>query len=198
LSIAGRSARSIVDVRSGGGWTETKWSSGSPWKVSGILNSGAFGLVVAASGELSPSSVLGLLRIEASSVTNLGHEVVNGVDRVALLGAIPLFRLGASSTAELDEAERALGTTSLSVDYWIDSSKFLQQLRSTITIRRAPSSTATTAQGEVAVPLSYPVTIFLQPRTAHYGTRVRVVPPPSGDITSPRSPDRPPGILTDR
>jgi hypothetical protein len=109
---------------------------------------------------------------------------LDGINTTHYRALIPLSRLGAGTAAELQQAERLLGTSFIGVDYWIDSSDLLRQLRLVITALRQPSATAS-SPGEVTMPLgTFPITFSVILRLSHYGTPVHVVPPPSAQITS--------------
>jgi hypothetical protein len=132
----------------------------------------------------SPASMLGLLKAQASSVQNLGGEVLDGVNTTHYRALIPVSRLGASTVEEQAQAEQMLGSSSIGIDYWLDSSHLLRQLRLAITELREPSDT-TSSPGEVTIPLgTYPITFSITFGLSHYGTPVHVVPPPAAQITN--------------
>jgi hypothetical protein len=188
ISVKGLPARALAEVRGMvlTGWTESTWSGRSPASLSGLFFiEGLLSPAGLASG-LSPSSLLGLLRAQASSVQNLGGEVVDGIHTVHYRALIPLSRLGAGTAAELHQVERLLGTSFLGVDYWIDSSELLRQLRLAVTVPRPPRA-ETSAPGELTLPITYPITMSLSLRLSNYGTPVHVVPPPPAEITSRQS-----------
>jgi hypothetical protein len=168
------------------GWTETIWTTQSQQRVLDMFNQGFFGLLGASSGQLSPASILGLLRAEASSVTNLGTQVLDGVTTTHYRAQIPLARLGDGSAAELQQVERLLGVDALSVDYWIGSSELLRQLQFAMTVPRQPDIPTTTVPGEFSVNFTYPITMSARLRLSDYGVPVHVVPPPADQITSIR------------
>lgn len=165
------------------GWSEVTWTGAPSQDLSGILSSLLLGGLFNPAGMASPASLLGLLRAQASSVQNLGGEVLNGVHTTHYRALIPLSRLGVGTAAELQQAEELLGTSFIGVDYWIDSSNLLRQLRLAITVPRQPSPT-TSSPGEVTIPFAYPITFSVSLRLSHYGTPVHVVPPPPAQITS--------------
>jgi hypothetical protein len=164
------------------GWTETTWTGGSSADPSAFMSSLFFGLSDPA-GMASPASLLGLLNAQASSVQNLGSEVLDGISTTHYRALIPLSRLGAGTAEEELQLQQALGVSFIGVDYWIDSSRLLRQLRLAITVLRDPSATTSTP-GEVTVPLAYPMTTSVSLRLSHYGVPVHVIPPPSAQITS--------------
>jgi hypothetical protein len=200
FEMKGLPASALSGIPGVDGWSETTWTgaSSSP-DLSGILPSLLlWGGLFNPSGMASPASLLGLLRAQASSVQDLGGEVLDGVNTTHYRALIPLSRLGAGTTAELQQAEQELGTNVIGVDYWIDSSDLLRQLRLVITVPRQPAPTPTTSSpGEVTDPFTpttsspgeviaftYPVTLSVSLGLSHYGTPVDVVPPPSAQITS--------------
>jgi hypothetical protein len=184
ILLKGLPASALAGLPGVAGWSETTWTGASSSDLSGILPSLLFwGGLFNPAGMSSPASLLGLLRAQASSVQSLGGEVLDGVNTTHYRALIPLSRLGAGTAAELQQAERVLGTSFIGVDYWIDSSDLLRQLRLVITALRQPSAT-TSSPGEVTVPLAYPITFSVSLRLSHYGTPVHVVPPPSAQITS--------------
>jgi len=168
------------------GWTETTWSGTSSADLSGILPALFFWGLFNPAGMTSPASLLGLLRAQASTVQDLGSEVLDGVNTTHYRALIPLSRLGAASAAELQQAEQALGTGSIGVDYWIDSSDLLRQLHIGITVPRQPDALPSSS-GQVTLPLSYPIALSVSLRLSNYGTPVHVVPPPPAQITSRES-----------
>jgi hypothetical protein len=182
-SIKGLPASAQAGLPGVSGWSETTWTGASSADLSGILPTLLFWGLFNPAGMASPASLLVLLRAQASSVQNLGGEVLDGINTTHYRADIPLSRLGASSAAELQQAEQALGTSSIGVDYWIDSSDLLRQLRVAITAPRQPGA-ATSSPGQVTVPLSYPVTLSVNLRLSNYGTPVHVVPPSPAQITS--------------
>jgi hypothetical protein len=184
ISIKGLPASDLAGLPGIAGWSETTWTGASSPDLSGILPSLLlWGGLFNPAGMASPASLLGLLRAQASSVQNLGGEVLDGISTTHYRALIPLSRLGAD-TAELQQAEQVLGTSFIGVDYWTDSSDLLRQLRLGITALRQPSA-AVSPPGEVTMPLdTYPITMSVSLRLSHYGTPVHVVPPPSAQITS--------------
>jgi hypothetical protein len=183
--IKGLPASALAGIPGLTGWTETTWSGKSSADLSGNLIWDLFVSMASPSG-LSPSSLLGLLRAKASTVLNLGGEVLDGIHTTHYRALIPLSRLGGGTAADLQEAEQALGTAFLGIDYWTDSSDVLRQLSLAITARRAPRATTSTP-GELTLPISYPVTMSVSLRLSNYGIPVHVVPPPPAEITSRES-----------
>lgn len=166
------------------GWTETIWTEQAQRRLFDLLSGGFVGLLGSSSGQLSPASILGLLRAEASSVNNLGAQIIDGVPTTHYRAHIPLSRLGSGSPAELQQAEQLLGTDSMSVDYWIDASRLLRQLDFALTIPRTPATPTTTVPGEVTFGLQYPITLSANYRISNYGVPVHVEPPPAKQIAS--------------
>jgi hypothetical protein len=184
MVIKGVPTSALADLPGVAGWSEMTWT-GSSRDLSGILPSLLlFGGLFNPPGISSPASLLALLHAQASSVQNLGGEVLDGINTTHYRALIPLSRLGAGTAAELQQAESVLGTSFIGVDYWIDSSDLLRQLRLVITPLRRPSAT-TNSPGEVTIPPgAYPMTFSISLRLSHYGTPVHVVPPPPAQITS--------------
>ena len=183
-SIKGLPASTLAGFPNLAGWTETTWTGTSLQDGSSILASLFFGSLTNPAGMASPASMLGLLKAQASSVQNLGGEVLGGVNTTHYRALIPLSRLGAVTAADEAQAEQVLGSDSLGVDYWIDSAHLLRQLRLVITERQAPSDTPS-SPGEVTIPLgTYPIAFSITFGLSHYGTPVHVVPPPAAQITN--------------
>jgi len=164
------------------GWTETTWTGTPSQDMSGILPSLFIGALSYQAGMASPASLLGLLKAQASSVQNLGGEVLGGVNTTHYRAFIPLSRLGATTAEEVAQMQKDLGANFLGVDYWTDSAHLLRQLRLVITVREPPSD-ATTSPGEVSIG-TYPITTSITLGLSHYGVPVHVVPPPPAQITS--------------
>lgn len=182
--INGVPAAALSGLPGAAGWTETTWTGASSQATSGVLPSVLSGGLSYPAGTASPASMLELLRAQASSVQTIGGEVLDGINTTHYRALIPLSRLGDDTPADEVKLQQALGTSSIGVDYWIDSSNLLRQLRFAITELRAPSGTSS-SPGEVTVPLgTYPITFSIGLQLPRYGTPVHVVPPPSAQITS--------------
>jgi hypothetical protein len=167
------------------GWTEMTWTSTSSSDLTGTLPGLLLGGTNPAEA-MNPASLLKLLRAQATSVQDLGGQVVDGISTTHYRALVPLSQLGATSSAELQQAEQVLGTDSIAIDYWTDSSNLLRQLTFGITASQPPSGTTTSSGSDtVTIPASaYPLTMSLTVRLSHYGTPVHVTPPPSSQITS--------------
>jgi hypothetical protein len=165
------------------GWNETTWTGTPSPGTAGVLPSVLSWGLADPAGTTSPASLLGMLRAQASSVQNLGGQVLDGTNTTHYRALIPLSRLGAGTPAEELQLQQILGASSIGVDYWIDSANLLRQLSLAITELR-PASVTTTSPGEVTVPLSYPITFSISLQLSHYGTPVHVVAPPPAKITS--------------
>jgi hypothetical protein len=183
FSIKGVPASALSAVPGEAGWTETTWTGTSSPDESGFLPTLFFGSMSNPEETASPASLLELLRAQASSVQNLGGQVLDGTNTTHYRALIPLSRLGAGTPAEELQLQQILGASSIGVDYWIDSANLLRQLSLAITELR-PASVTTTSPGEVTVPLSYPITFSISLQLSHYGTPVHVVAPPPAQITS--------------
>ncbi|HEX6525556.1 MAG TPA: hypothetical protein VF070_36930 [Streptosporangiaceae bacterium] len=182
ISIKGLPASALASLPGVAGWSEETWTGASSSDLPGILSN--IGGLSNPAGIASPASLLGLLRAQASSVQNLGAEVLDGINTTHYRALIPLSHLVVGTPAEFQQAERVFGTNFIGVDYWIDSSDLLRQLRLVITALRQPSAT-TSSPGEVTMPLgTFPVTFSVSLRLSNYGTPVHVVPPPPAQITS--------------
>jgi hypothetical protein len=167
------------------GWEETTWSGTSSGGQSQLLPALLLFGPTGPGDQLSPASLLALLRAQASSIENLGGAVLNGVSTTHYRALVPLSDLGPLSPAELQQAEQAFGSNFLTFDYWIDSADLLRQLRFSITMNppRQPNDTPS-SPGQVTLPISYPVTISTSLRLSNYGTPVHIVLPPPSQITS--------------
>ena len=185
LFVTGTPASAIAGLPGLTGWSETTWTGVPSQEMSGILPSLLlWGGLFNPAGMVSPASLLGLLNAQASSVQNLGSDVVNGVGTTHYRALIPLSDLGAGTAEEQAQAQQILGTSSIGVDYWIDSSHLLRQLRLALTILQQPSDT-TSSPGEVTTPPgTFPITMSVSLGLSHYGTPVHVVPPAPAQITS--------------
>jgi hypothetical protein len=187
IFVTGVPASTLADFPGLAGWSETTWTGTSSQAMSGILPTlFLWGGLFNPAGMASPASLLGLLNAQASSVQDLGGDVFNGVSTTHYRALIPLSHLGTgTATAEEElQLEQVLGTSSIGVDYWIDSSHLLRQLRVAMTVLRQPGDT-TSSPGEVTVPLDiYPITFSISLRLSHYGTPAHVVPPPPTQIKS--------------
>jgi len=182
-SIKGLPASTLTGFPNLAGWTETTWTGTASQDASAILPSLFLWGLSNPTGMASPAAMLGLLKAQASSVQNLGGETLDGVNTTHYRALIPLSRLGVT-TEEEAQAEQMLGSNSIGIDYWIDSSHLLRQLRLVITERQAPSDTPS-SPGEVSIPLgTYPITFSITFGLSHYGTPVHVVPPPAAQITN--------------
>jgi len=186
IAVAGLPTSSTTGLVGSGGWSESSWSGGVPRNVFSLFNNAGLLGAMGAASEPSPATILGLLGTEAGSVKDLGRQALDGVDTSHYRAVVPFSHLGAGTSAELVEAEQLFGTASLGVDYWVDSSDLLRQLRFLDTILRPPSTT-TTAEGAVALPITYPITLSVTLRLSNYGTPVHIVPPSQSEITSRQS-----------
>lgn len=161
------------------GWTQTTWTGASSPDQS-ILFRLLFGDLTSPAESSNPASLLGLLNAQASSIQNLGGEVLDGISTTHYRALIPLSRLGVSTAEEQQELQQVLGANSIGVDYWIDSTHLLRQLRFAMTIMQTPSTTSSTGEG--TVPGLYPATISISLQLSHYGTPVHVVLPPPAQV----------------
>jgi hypothetical protein len=180
--IVGKSRPATVPVTEATVYTATMNASSADVYAIYAFTSGNHktGITVTESGPVSWSANQG----ELAMMMTAGGEVLDGINTTHYRALIPLSRLGVGTPAELLQAERVLGTSFIGVDYWIDSSDLLRQLRLGITALRQPSAT-TSSPGEVTVPLgTYPITFSVSLRLSRYGTPVHVVPPPPAQITS--------------
>jgi hypothetical protein len=167
------------------GWEETTWSGTSSKGQSQLLPALFLFGPTSPGDQLSPVSLLALLRAQASSIQNLGDAVLNGVSTTHYRALVPLSALGPLSQAELQQAEQAFGSSFLSFDYWVDSANLLRQLRFSITSNQPPQPNGTpSSPGQVTLPISYPITISTSMRLSNYGTPVHIVVPPPSEITS--------------
>jgi hypothetical protein len=163
------------------GWTETTWRGHGPGGGMYLLESVMFGLG-SPGGGTNPKSILGLLRGRADGEEKLGHAVLDGVATSHFRSSIPFSSLGVprASTALV---ERALGSKSLAVDYWTDSSDRLRLMRFSLKISHVPEA-KTTQPNTLPPGLLLPMTEFVQLQVSDYGTPVTVTPPPPSEITS--------------
>jgi hypothetical protein len=170
----------------GTGWTETTWTGESSPAASGTLAGLLLWGLTSPSGMTSPASLLAVLNAQATSVLNLGDEVLAGVSTTHYRAIIPLSRLGTGSAADERQAEQVLGASSIGVDYWVDSARLLRQLRLDLTVQNQPPDPTPSSAGEVTIPLTglYPMTLAITLQLSRYGVPVDVVPPSAAQITS--------------
>ena len=155
-------------------WSETSWSgTSSP----GLL----IGLAFGSPGPPSPGSLLQLLQSQATSSSDLGPELLGGIETKGYRAQLPLSDLvgGKPSSAETRQAEQSIGASSLGIEFWVDSSQRLRRLTFTLTVRRFPS-----LQGpETTVPApKLPITMTETLDVSDYGAPVHVTPPPANQV----------------
>ena len=163
------------------GWNETTWTGSPSSDLSGLLPTLLFETFGSPGGAASPATLLGLLRAQASSVRDLGEEVIGGVNTTHYRALVPVSRLGTGSAAELRQADKMFGTTALSFDYWVDSANLLRQLRFAVTMRDPVSGGS--ASSPPAPWANAALTFSVKLQLSNYGVRVHVVPPPASQIT---------------
>ena len=86
---------------------------------------------------VNPSDLLRVLDGNDASTTRVGPQTVDGVATTHYKAVVPLGDLGLSA-GETAEATVLLGISSLPVDYSVDSSGHLVQLRIAITVKHFP------------------------------------------------------------
>jgi hypothetical protein len=155
-------------------WSETTWS-GSPG--TDLMETLVFG----SPGPPNPGSLLQFLKTRASSISDQGRVRLGASETTHYLARLPLTQIagGKVSPTELAQARQALGTTSLGVDFWVDSSERLRRLTFALTVRHLPTTPGTDSIQLFKLPLTVTDTLDV----SDYGVPVAVSPPPAGDVT---------------
>jgi hypothetical protein len=159
----------------GGTWSETTWSGNTGASV-------LTGLFFGSPGPPSPDVLLQLLHSQASSISNLGPKRIGGTWTTHYRALIPFSNLpgGKPSRVELREAKRIFGTTSLDIDFWVDSSQLLRKLAFTLTVHRLPPTKESSAN---ALTFKLPITLAEALNVSDYGVPVEVTPPPPNEVS---------------
>jgi hypothetical protein len=159
----------VLGGGTGATWSETTWSGSSAATL--------FGSFLGTPGPTDPAALLELLDSQASSISTIGSEVIGGVETTHYRAHIPLSRIGPSgaSPAQIRQARQMLGVSSVSVDFWVDSSGLLRQLTYGMTIRKAPMQVPQLAR---VLPMTMSMTLDL----SHYGAAVTVTAPPASEV----------------
>jgi hypothetical protein len=166
-----------------GGWTETTWRGHDAGGGLVLLQLAMFGFGFGTPGSVpNPKAILGLLGGKAIGEERLGNVMLDGVDTSHFRSSMPFSSLGfvGASTAEI---ERDLGSKSVTVDYWTDSSDRLRLMRFSLKISHIPERETTKTSSMPSIP-PVPITASIQLQVSDYGTPVTVTPPPSNEITS--------------
>jgi hypothetical protein len=155
-------------------WSETTWS-GSPGPD--LVGSLLFG----SPDPPNPGSLLQFLQSRASSISDLGPVRLGASETTHYLARLLLAQMAGAKMppSEVRQAQQALGTTSLGVDFWVDSSQRLRRLTFALTIHHLP-----TTPGTEGIPLfKLPLTVTDTLDVSDYGVPVAVSAPPAGDVT---------------
>jgi len=157
-------------------WTKTSWSGNASSSLFG-------GLLFGTPGPPSPGSLLQLLQSQASSISVLGTEPIDGVETTHYRAQLPLSSLNVGNVSPLEtkQAEQILGMSALGIEFWVDSSQLLRRLTFSLTIHRIPSTPGTPAT--VVAPSELPVTMTETLDVSNYGVPVDVAPPPANEVT---------------
>jgi hypothetical protein len=158
-----------------GMWSETTWS-GSPDVPLEYMFYDLFPLLGEGTPP-SPGSLLTLLQSQASSISDLGSEVVGGVETTHYRALVPFSHLGASPQ-EQKQAEEMLRTTAFTFDFWVDSSQRLRRMTFGFTLHEPPPG----SKGEEGAE-KFPITIIETLNVSNYGAPVDVTAPPSSEVT---------------
>jgi hypothetical protein len=158
-----------------GMWSKTTWS-GSPDIAMEYMFYEAFPLLGEGTPP-SPGSLLTLLQSQASSISDLGSEVVGGVETTHYRALVPFSRLGASPQ-KVKQAEEMLGTTGFTFDFWVDSSQRLRRMTFGLTLQHPPPG----SKGKEGAQ-KFPMTIMETLNISNYGVPVDVAAPPSSEVT---------------
>ncbi len=161
------SVRGIPGTIFGGAtWSERTWS-GDPAAT-------LFGKVFASPDPPNPGALLQLLDSGPSSISAVGTERIGGVETTHFRARIPLSRIGSGkpSPALVQQARQKLGSASVTVDFWIDSTGLLRQLTYGMNIR----------QQSLGPESGLPTTVSTTLDISHYGVPVKVSPPPAGQV----------------
>jgi hypothetical protein len=154
---------------SGHGWTESKISGGTVASVLDLFTQGLESVQARPFEQPSsdnPANLLAVLQSVSGAVADLGKQAVGGVPATHYRTTVPFTRLGSGSEAAKAAAE--LGSTGLTVDYWIDSDGRLRQLKMAVTIITSG-------------PPREAISVTLQ--LSNYGTRAQVSVPPPREVT---------------
>jgi hypothetical protein len=159
-----------------GEWSESTWSGTSDL---GLFASLFFG----SPGPPSPGTILQMLKSDASSTSVLGTESIDGIETTHYRALIPLENLGVGKPTprELRSIEQITGTTSLAVNFWVDSSQLLRRLSFGLTVRELPPPPA--GSQSLTTPGELPFTMTDTINMVDYGVPVDVTAPPASEVT---------------
>ena len=131
-------------------------------------------------GPPSPEALLHLLQSQATTTSDLGPTTIDGVVTDHYRSQLPISSLGLGNASQVAQAERSLGSGSITVDFWVDPSHLLRRLSLALTLHTIPSEPGTTKSETPGVkpPLTITVTLGL----SNYGVPVDVTPPPADQI----------------
>jgi hypothetical protein len=158
---------------------------GKPWAEIDLnqvdeSNLGASFAQLRDAGNNSPTQVLANLTAISNQVTLVGAGTVDGVATTEYKAEIDLNKVAsqagsASSKAAqaVQQEEKALGTTTLPVEVWVDAHHLVRQIQTEEPVPAA-SSGATNGSGEATL------TIML----TQYGTPANITPPPAADVAN--------------
>jgi hypothetical protein len=135
-----------------GGWTETTWRGHDAGGGLVLLQLAMFGFGFGTPGSVpNPKAILGLLGGKAIGEERLGNVMLDGVDTSHFRSSMPFSSLGfvGASTAEI---ERDLGSKSVTVDYWTDSSDRLRLMRFSLKISHIPERETAKTSSMPSVP----------------------------------------------
>ncbi len=173
ISVAG-GPTGVTNLPGSGQWSKTTWSGGQGANLFS-------GLVFGNPGPPSPGALLHLLESQATSTSDLGPAVVGGVETTHYRSQLPFSSLDSGDASQTAQAERSFGTSSVPIDFWVDSSDLLRQLTIALTIVRIPTDPGTQASGQSGT-FKPPITATITLGVSNYGVPVDVTPPPADQV----------------
>jgi hypothetical protein len=150
--------------------------AGKPWvrvDLSGLSQSGATS---------DPSQTLAVLEGSSDSVTDLGRQVIGGVQTTHYRAQVDPSKAAASAPAAARQALSQLptltGGSTIPVDTWIDAQGLPRQISYTVTLRQPP------AGSPPAAAQAFPETTAATMDLSDYGVPVSVAPPPPDQVAT--------------
>jgi hypothetical protein len=213
ISKSGQYASAFIVGYNGDGWTESTLTGNLGGGLLSLFSDGFLadigGVSVANEPDtLSPSTLLSVLAKDTTSTTEVGTQSVNGIETTHYRVLVPLSNLGANP-GDAALAKMVLGVTNLPVDYWVDSSDRLRQLRMSETIKHfsfgegstlPPQTTTTTDPNQVilgqssfnmkavnAASMKLPITVSVTLDLSNYGVTANAPIPTPDQITGHQS-----------
>jgi hypothetical protein len=158
---------------SAAGWTKQTWSGNTG---SDMLSALMASVGLRPETPPIPGQMLQLLHTSAASIRNLGPSTVDGVPTTHYQAELPLTALEPPNESALMAAERELGATSLPIDFWVDGSQRLREMRLDVSVQN-PSPQQQASSGISRATVGFDSTF------SDYGVPVSISPPPASEIT---------------